>query len=98
MINENQIKETLNLLTIENSHSKNQELEFELWEIKNIDEINKSYNVNEFIPGYFGIGSNGGDEMLTVELLTGEIYSIPFIPMDSEEKVFIAKSIDKLFK
>lgn len=78
--------------------SVEQQLVFDFWEADNLISLNTEYNVDEYVPGYFGIGSDGGDEMLTVELSSGKIYSIPFIPMDSKEKVFIANSLDDLIK
>lgn len=75
-----------------------QQLIFDFWEADDLISLNSDYNVDEYAPGFFGIGTDGGDEMLTVELSSGKIYSIPFIPMDTNEKVLIANSIDDLIK
>jgi len=78
--------------------SVEQQLLFDLWEADKLISINTDYNVDVYIPEFFSIGSDRGSEMLTVELSSGKIYSIPFIPMYSKEKVFIANSIDDLIK
>lgn len=92
------IIEKISLSSKDTYESVEQQLIFNFWKADNLISLNNDYNVEEFIPGYFGIGSDGGDEMLTVELSSGKIYSIPFIPMDSKEKVFIANTIDDLIK
>lgn len=78
--------------------SVDQQLKFNFWKAENLMSLNAGYNVDALIPGYFGIGSDGGGEMLTVELSSGKIYSISFIPMDSNEKILIANSIDDVIK
>nr|WP_319998200.1 hypothetical protein [uncultured Draconibacterium sp.] len=98
MISKEEIKKTLSKQSEVTLISEDKNLEFEIWSIDDIDNLNKSYEVDEFIPGYYGIGSNGGDEMLTIELNSGIVFSIPFIPMDSSERIEIAKSIYELIK
>jgi len=71
------------------------DLEFRIWNSKEIQESNKDYNVEEFLPGYLGIGASDG-EILTINLATGIIYSIPFVPMETKDKIIIAKSLDSL--
>ena len=68
---------------------------FFLWELDKIDELNKSYEVEIYHDGFYAIGSNGGGEMLTVELKTGILYSIPFISIDNSDKIKVADSIFK---
>jgi len=98
MISKYEIKGAIKILEFKTFYSKHHDLEFELWDTDNIDEYNQMYNIDEFIPGYYGIGSNGGDELLTVELESGIIYSIPFIPMDDSERIEIFKTINELNK
>lgn len=98
MITKELIIEKIIQISTHTYESVEQQLQFDFWESDKLISINADYNVDEFIPGYFGIGSDGGGEMLTVELSSGKIYSIPFIPMDSNEKVLIANSIDDLIK
>ena len=96
MISKHEIKETIIRLGFKNFYSKHHDWEFDLWDSDKIDEYNDLYKINEFIPGYYGIGSNGGGELLTVELESGIIYAIPFIPMDDSERIEIVKSINDL--
>lgn len=70
--------------------------EFEIWPLDKLNEWNEGYNVHDSLPGYIGFGSDGGLEMLTVEQSTGKVYSIPFIPMDSADKIKVADTLEEL--
>jgi hypothetical protein len=96
MTNKQEIKNAIKQLGFNNFYSKTHDLEFDLWDVEELDENNEMYNIEKFIPGYFGIGSNGGEELLTIEMETGVVYSIPFIPMDESERIEISKSINEL--
>jgi len=96
MTRKQEIKEAIKGLGIKSFHSKAHDLEFDFWDIEKIDEYNEVYNVDEYIPGYYGIGTNGSGELLTVEIKTGIVYSIPFIPMDDSERMEISRSIKQL--
>jgi len=98
MTDKNKIIEAIRELKVESFYSAKEELEFILWLPDDIDNFNAEYNIEKFIPGYFGIGSDGGGELLTVELKSGHLYSIPFIPMDRNERIKIADSFDDLIK
>ena len=74
------------------------DLEFILWSLNEIDELNKNYEVQEYHDGHYAIGSNGGFEILTVELESGIVYRIPFISTDNSEKIKVANSISELRK
>src|SRR5437773_5948579 len=39
---------------------------FQLWSAEEVADYNAGYNVQEFLPGYFAVGSNGGGEMLAI--------------------------------
>lgn len=93
-----EIKEAIKGLRVKSFYSKAQDLEFAFWDIEKIDEYNEMYKVDEYIPGYYGIGTDGGGELLTVEIDTGIVYSIPFIPMNNSERMEISKSIEELKK
>ena len=98
MTKKQEIKDTIKKLGFKNFYSKVQDVEFDFWDLEKIVEYNEMYNIEEYIPGYYGIGTNGGEEMLAVEIKTGIVYSIPFIPMDESERIEISKSIDQLIK
>ena len=96
MTNKQEIKDAIKRLGFNNFYSKTHDLEFNFWEIEKLDEYNELYNVEKLIPGYFGIGTNGSEELLTIEMASGIVYSIPFIPMDDSERIEISKSIKEL--
>ena len=64
------------------------------WPAEEVIALNKSYEVEQNVPGFFGIGSNGGGELLAFDARSGkpwEVVMIPFIPMTVEEAIVIAK-------
>jgi len=61
--------------------------------VEEVIEYNRGYNVEEFLPGYFAIGSNGGGEMFVIRKRDGSpgpIFMVPFIPMAESDRVQIA--------
>ena len=90
------IQKTLNNISSVIAVLHENEAEFTIWPQEELEEWNKDYNVQQYLPGFIAIGSDGGLEMLTVELSTGLVYAIPFIPMDSNEKIKVADSLIKL--
>lgn len=75
-----------------------QEWEFEIWPLDKISEWNSGYNVQESLPGFIAFGSDGGLEMLSVKQSTGEVYSVPFIPMEIAEGIKVSDSLDDLLE
>jgi hypothetical protein len=96
MITKEEIKAELERMNIDEINSIG--LDFTLWKLSEIDELNTEYDVAEYLPGYYAVGSNGGGEMLAVELETEMIYSIPFIPMESNDRLLIANKLEYLTK
>ncbi len=74
------------------------DFEFILWNLTEMDELNKGYEVQKYHEGHYAIGSSGGGEMLTVEFDTGIVYRIPFISTDNSEKIKVSDSITELTK
>ena len=66
---------------------------FQLWPLSEIEERNRGYEVRENVPGYTGIGSNGGGEMLALSP-SGQVVAIPFIGMEAKEAIVVADSWD----
>lgn len=98
MITVEEIKQNLIQLNLSNIKGINTEMEFFVWELNEMDILNKSYEVEKYVKGYYAIGSNGGGEMLTVDLKSEIVYAIPFISIDSREKIKIADSLMELVK
>ena len=97
MTNQFEIKVTLRKLGSNKFYSKLLNLEFEIWDLEKIDDFNLMCKVQDYLPEYYGIGSDGAGELLVVVLNSGKIYSIPFIPMDSSEKRAVSMTIKNLF-
>ncbi len=60
---------------------------FQLFRAQDVIAYNQGYKVEEFLPGYFAIGSNGGGEMLAIRKQDGSpcpVYMVPFIMSESD--------------
>lgn len=68
---------------------------FQLWEISEISDNNTGYEVQNYLPDYFGIGDNGGGELLALNLKNKKVYVIPFIPMDEKDALLLAESFEE---
>jgi hypothetical protein len=55
-----------------------------LWRIGELLEMNKAYHVDDYAPGLFVFGSDGGGEAFAFDMHTAgsPIVSVPFIVMD----------------
>lgn len=69
---------------------------FEIWSPQHMEDHNTGYEVQQYLPDYFAIGTDGGLEMLAVHLPSGKVYSIPFVPMECEAGVLVAGSLESL--
>jgi SMI1/KNR4 family protein SUKH-1 len=63
----------------------------QLWPLSEIDERNKDYDVDRQAPGYTGIGSNGGGEMIALSP-SGQVVVVPFIGMEPRVAIVVADS------
>jgi len=63
-----------------------------LWALTDMIQLNKDYSVEEYAPGFFIFGSDGGDTAYAIEKNTSGIYEMPFIGMSKEEAVFKNKT------
>lgn len=76
-------------------YSPRTKLDYHLWPFEQLEKLNSENKVEEFVPGFIGFGSDGGNEMLAVNTKNGKIYMIPFIPMEEKGAVEIANDIDE---
>ena len=70
---------------------------FRLCPAEEVVAYNQGYHVEEFLPGWFAIGSNGGGEMLAIRKRDGSpcpVYMVPFIPMAEPDAVQIAHDFE----
>ncbi len=58
-------------------------------------DLNEAYSVADFLPGWIGFGSNGGDELLAFAP-GGRVAMVPFVPMDAHQAVEMAPSFTAL--
>lgn len=66
-----------------------------LWDMDELVEMNKGYQVQKYIPSMFGIGGNGGGEMIALEYKETDlarVVLIPFIVMIEEDAIEIGNS------
>jgi len=66
-----------------------------IWEVENLEEYNKDYEISKYAPGFTAFGSNGADELLVVDE-SGLVYTIPAIGMEPQYANKIAESISDL--
>lgn len=73
-----------------------EDLDFMIWDSSEIAYKNKVYEVEESLPGHIAFGTNGGGEMLCVELSSGICYAVPFIGLAIEDRMIVARSVNQL--
>src|SRR5687768_1836267 len=49
---------------------------FQLWPAEEVLELNRGCRLPESLPGFFGFGSNGGGELLALDLRGGPPYKV----------------------
>jgi hypothetical protein len=54
--------------------------------------FNADYQADEFYPGYFLIGSDGGGETFAIEKITGSFVQLPFIGDDEESTTIVGRT------
>jgi hypothetical protein len=70
---------------------------FVFWPAEKVLALNRGYEVHEYLPGLFGFGSNGGGELLAFDTRRGPpwpVVMVPFIGMDADDVVEIAKDFE----
>lgn len=79
-------------------YSAKLEMKFNLWSNDEMEELNTLHEVEESLPGYYGLGSNGGSHLLAIDLKTGIFYSVPFAAMKKSGKKIVAENFKDLLK
>lgn len=64
-----------------------------LWAKNEIEELNNSYETQEFLSNVLLIGSDGGDTAYGIDV-NGKYIEVPFIGMDDEEVEIVADDFD----
>jgi hypothetical protein len=80
---------------VSNGANVNSEMSYvSFWPLTDMIQLNKEYQVDEYAPKFFIIGSDGGDTAYAIEKTTGYIFEMPFIGMSNDEAVFKFKGLD----
>ncbi len=68
------------------------------WPSSEVLILNREYDLQTVLPGFFGFASNGGGELIAFDLRengASPVVMIPFIPMDARESVLVSPSFDE---
>ena len=71
-----------------------------LWDIQELNDAWRDLGIGENLgTGWFPIGSNGGGEMIVIELASSakELFYIPFIPLSEECADFYCEDFSTLY-
>lgn len=70
---------------------------FQLWPAEEVEHWNEEYEVQEYIPGFYGFGSSGGGELLAFRREGAQIIivMVPFIGMEAEYARRVAGSFEE---
>lgn len=67
----------------------------ELFPLNELDEINKEYETEAYVPNFIAIGTNGGGTGIFINKENNNIYSIPFVGMEEKDAVLLAQSFSE---
>ena len=59
-------------------------------------ELNNAYNIDELLPGFFIIGSNGSENAYAVEKQSGKIFKFPMIGLDEDTLEYVCDDFEDL--
>jgi hypothetical protein len=71
----------------------------QFWPAEQVVDLNRGYQVELNLPGFFGFGSNGGGEMFAFDMRRGgdpQVVMVPFIAMTESEARVVAPSFGEL--
>ena len=71
---------------------------FVLWPAGEVMRSNREYHVQEYLPGFLGIGSSGGGQLLAFDTRQGQPYpvtAVPFVPMEMTDALLVAASFEE---
>jgi hypothetical protein len=66
---------------------------FQLWPVEQVVDLNQAYGLKETLPGFFGIGSDGGGELLAFDTRAEPpwpVAAVPFIPLTATNAIKVA--------
>jgi hypothetical protein len=59
------------------------------WKIEDIAGLNFAYHVQEYLPGYLVIGSDGGGEAFAIKRDEGCFFQVPFVGLSGDDCIFM---------
>jgi hypothetical protein len=74
---------------------------FQLWRAEDMLEFNQKSGLTEFLPGFFGFGSNGGGEILALDLRAGptcQVVMVTATGLDLDDVVTIADTFSEFLE
>jgi cell wall assembly regulator SMI1 len=68
-----------------------------LWKLEDITELNRNYQVEEYLPGYLLIGSDGSGEAFAIKKDSPDEYyvQVPFIGLSEEDCMHVGNTFDE---
>lgn len=67
----------------------------ELFPFEKLEEINKEYETDTYVPDFTTIGTNGGGVGIYINKKNSQIYSIPFVGMDESDAILLGNSFSE---
>jgi hypothetical protein len=64
---------------------------FQLWPPDEIDELNQVHEVDDLAPGFTGVGSDEGGEMIVLSP-SGQVVALPFVGIEPSEATVVSES------
>jgi len=64
------------------------------WKIEEIAGLNRDYHVQEYLPGYLVIGSDGGGEAFAIKRDEAVYVQVPFVGLSEEDCVIMGNSFE----
>jgi hypothetical protein len=66
------------------------------WTAQQLIELNRAYDVEHAVPGFYGIGTSGGGEMFAFDARSKpwSVNIVPFIPMQQSGVILIAPDFE----
>jgi hypothetical protein len=70
------------------------------WRIEEIAGLNQSYKIQEYLPGYLAIGSDGGGEAFAISVRPGapSFVQVPFVGLSEEDCVAMGITFDEMLE
>ena len=66
------------------------------WKIEEIAGLNRDYQVEEYLPGYVVIGSDGGGEAFAIKRDEVRYVQVPFVGLSEEDCMFMGNTFGEL--